>query len=442
MRLIAADHFVAVHGRDDAPGSRAEPWASVTHAMKHVAPGDTVFVRGGIYRQQVLLDGSAGCASGTPGKPITIRSAPGEEACFFLSRAFDQQGDWQVAGDHLWATAPGSVTGYDVGCVWHDDSPSEKKWTRKEVRAPWDFWFDPDQKQVVVCAPANPATLARAIEIPIGSWMQHTIQLRDVGHVVIEDLTIKYPNTHGIQMTAVNDISVRGCRISHGGGAWIWKDGTRYGNGVELWCDGRNIIVEDCRIAWFFDTAITNQGDAGEQADITIRRNQIAHTKCGIEHWATGPAVVRGVLVEGNTVTDSGDNWARNLQNVWGAIRLMRHHPNGVGAEIPNTGTVEDFVVRGNTILRCGSPVGANRGEPQPFDEHPSIRVIGGAFKIEDNLIRESRAAGIFASHGFHGTIRGNTIAGSAGEPLRLLDASPEATIADNQIVPPLPARP
>jgi hypothetical protein len=431
-----ADYFVAVDGHDLASGTREQPWGTVAHALTKVGPGDSILVRGGIYRQQVLIDGNTGGISGAPGKPITIRSAPGEEASFFLSRPMSQPEDWRQVGPQLWATAPGSLNGYDVGCVWHDDHPSEKKWARSELQAPWDFWFDAENKCVTVCAPANPATLALSIEIPVGQWMQHTVQLRKVSHVVLADLTIKYSNTHGIQMTEVHDVMVRNCRISHVGGAWIWADHTRFGNGVELWCDGTDITVEGCQIAWCFDTGITNQGDKGDQARVYFRNNQIAHTKCGLEHWATGPANVRDVLYEGNTITDSGDNWAHNLQNVWGAIRLMRHHPNNVGADKPNTGSVERFEVRGNTIERCGSRDGAQQGPPLPFAEHPSIRLIGGEFEVTDNLIREGKSVGIFASHGFAGTIRNNTITRGAGPGLQLENISPRAVIEHNRIDP------
>jgi len=433
---FTAEYFVAVDGSDQASGTREQPWANVTYAFTRVAPGDTVLLRGGIYRQQVLLDGKNGTKSGTLGNPIILRSAPGEQASLYLSRPFNRPDDWHPVGRGLWATAPGSVTGYDVGCVWHDDLPSEKKWTRADVKADWDFWFDPVNKQVVVSAPANPATLARQIEIPVGQWMQHIVQLRDVSHLLIENLTIKYSNTHGIQMNLVHQVIVRNCRISHVGGAWIWEDHTRYGNGVELWCDGRDIVVEDCDISWAFDTGITNQGDTGNQSGIVFRNNRIAHTKCGLEHWATGPANVRDVLYEGNTITDSGDNWARNLQNVWGAIRLMRHHPNSVGADKPTTGTVENFIVRGNTIIRCGSLAGAQQGDPRPFKEHPSIRLIGGNFRVERNVIRDGRSAGIFASHGFTGTIRDNSITNCAGPGLLLEDAAAEALIEGNRIEP------
>jgi hypothetical protein len=430
----AADLCVAPDGRDTNAGTVAEPFATIPRAMRQAKPGDTVFVRGGIYRHHIGLNARDGCASGEPGRPITIRAFPGEEPIFQLSRAFTDPDDWQPAGAHLWVTARGSVTGYDVGCVWHDDQASEKQWSRSGVRAPWDFWFDPTNLCVTVYLESNPAETAQRIEIPVGKQWQHTFQLRGVAHLILDGLTVKYPNTHGIQMSGTHHITVRNCRISHGGGAWIWEDRTRYGNGIELFGEGHDILVEHNTVSHFFDTAITHQGNMGDQSNIIVRNNHISHTKCGLEHWATGPANVRDILYEGNTITDSGDNWANNLQNVWGAIRLMRSHPNAKGAEVPNTGSIERFVVRHNTILRCGSKTGGQQGSPKPFDEHPGIRIIGGPFLVQNNVIRDGHSMGLFASANFHGSITGNTITGCAGSGLVLRGLSPEATVEGNTV--------
>ena len=46
----AADFFVAPAGNDANPGTEAKPFATVQRAQQDVAPGDTVFLRGGTYR--------------------------------------------------------------------------------------------------------------------------------------------------------------------------------------------------------------------------------------------------------------------------------------------------------------------------------------------------------------------------------------------------------
>ena len=60
-------------GSDDGPGSKNRPWRSVNHALKQLAAGDTLILRGGRYFENVY------CAvAGTKDKPITVRAFPAE----------------------------------------------------------------------------------------------------------------------------------------------------------------------------------------------------------------------------------------------------------------------------------------------------------------------------------------------------------------------------
>jgi hypothetical protein len=69
-------HFVdAVRGDDSNDGSEKTPWKTINHAMPLLNPGDTLYLRGGIYHENVY------CAvAGKADAPITIRSYPGERA--------------------------------------------------------------------------------------------------------------------------------------------------------------------------------------------------------------------------------------------------------------------------------------------------------------------------------------------------------------------------
>src|SRR5437867_9794106 len=42
-----------VHGRDDAAGIEGAPWQTINHALKQLSAGDTLYLRGGVYREQV-----------------------------------------------------------------------------------------------------------------------------------------------------------------------------------------------------------------------------------------------------------------------------------------------------------------------------------------------------------------------------------------------------
>ena len=65
----------AARGNDNADGSESTPWRSVNHALRQLDPGATLYLRGGVYYEQVVIP-----VSGEDGLPITIRSFPGELA--------------------------------------------------------------------------------------------------------------------------------------------------------------------------------------------------------------------------------------------------------------------------------------------------------------------------------------------------------------------------
>jgi len=69
-------YFVdSARGDDTNRGSKQEPWRTVNHALRHVPPGGTLYLRGGTYYEHVVVP-----TSGEEGKPITIRSYPRELA--------------------------------------------------------------------------------------------------------------------------------------------------------------------------------------------------------------------------------------------------------------------------------------------------------------------------------------------------------------------------
>jgi hypothetical protein len=62
-------------GSDDNPGTLDKPWASVHKAAAEMAPGDTVYVRGGLYTVEERIEVQK---SGVKGKWITYCGYPGE----------------------------------------------------------------------------------------------------------------------------------------------------------------------------------------------------------------------------------------------------------------------------------------------------------------------------------------------------------------------------
>ncbi len=74
--LRARDYFVSPSGSDTTgDGSMSNPWKSIAFALESVYPGDVLYLRGGVYSEQLIS-----VRDGTPSARITISTWNGEEA--------------------------------------------------------------------------------------------------------------------------------------------------------------------------------------------------------------------------------------------------------------------------------------------------------------------------------------------------------------------------
>ena len=90
--------FVDPKGSDENDGRSPEkPFTSIGRAADLAQPGDTVYIREGVYRESVRP-----ARSGTAGKPITFTSYPGERA--EINGADLVDGPWQKEADNLYVT--------------------------------------------------------------------------------------------------------------------------------------------------------------------------------------------------------------------------------------------------------------------------------------------------------------------------------------------------
>jgi hypothetical protein len=84
-----------VNGDDTAAGSQQKPWRTIAQGVATLRAGDTLVLRGGVYYERLYV-----ALVGAEGKPVTIRSFPGEQAIIDGSlREFFESPDkcWQPA---------------------------------------------------------------------------------------------------------------------------------------------------------------------------------------------------------------------------------------------------------------------------------------------------------------------------------------------------------
>ena len=67
-RVLLSSYYVSTGGADGNPGTLAAPFRTIQHAADLAGPGDTVFIRGGVYRETVRP-----ARSGGSGAPVVFR---------------------------------------------------------------------------------------------------------------------------------------------------------------------------------------------------------------------------------------------------------------------------------------------------------------------------------------------------------------------------------
>ncbi|WP_167859324.1 carbohydrate binding domain-containing protein [Paenibacillus cymbidii] len=92
-----ATYYVATNGSDSNPGTFDSPFRTIQHAADVTAPGDTVLIRGGTYRETVNVT-----QSGTASEPIVF--APYEDESVTISGADLVPNNWQSHSGNIYKT--------------------------------------------------------------------------------------------------------------------------------------------------------------------------------------------------------------------------------------------------------------------------------------------------------------------------------------------------
>ena len=124
--------YVDTNGDDNNPGTIDQPWRTIHHAAEMMMAGDTVFIRDGVYKEQVSTVNDGNSANGY----IVFSAYPGEtpildgtnvtkirDACFLITHSYIklsgleicnwEQGIWVEKGGHI------EISECEVHDVWY-----------------------------------------------------------------------------------------------------------------------------------------------------------------------------------------------------------------------------------------------------------------------------------------------------------------------------------
>jgi len=175
-RTLLSSYFVSTNGADANPGTLAQPFATIQHAADLAQPGDTVFVRGGTYRETVTPP-----RSGTASAPIIFEPYNGESVT--ISGA-DLVTGWSRYQGSVYQATPGWNLGEGNGQILVDGAMvNEAAWpnTGTDLFQPGSVSATSISSSVSVNGPfggtATATIKSSALTQPAGAWVGATIHI-------------------------------------------------------------------------------------------------------------------------------------------------------------------------------------------------------------------------------------------------------------------------
>lgn len=381
--LFAAEYYMATAGSDSNIGTIDAPWATLAYSLTRLSPGDTLYIRGGLYYQYAVSTG----LDGTALAPITIQSYPGERAVLdggvsYYKNAPNSEWELVDANINLYRSVRTFALGfptawlmdYDVQIITYDADESNfiestnytQLYTTVPPIVPLPFYCGPGMQwrsdgRIYIRLTQNPTELTDVNGDPIApvpadpnpnnnrialafrsgtTPYDHTIiDLVGASYLRFKDLDFVNSSYAMKWYNATHDIELDGCYIEHGYRGLETDDGTTASyNGHIHHCEFNNGMPD-----WVYWTDVKN-GDEGKPAYPEFQSDCIQGQLTGFNiHHNVFRNTMDGIMINSNTdnckVTDNifintrddAINVYPSSRNTEIARNIMRHCFTGIG---------------------------------------------------------------------------------------------------------------
>ncbi len=198
--------------------------------------------------------------------------------------------------------------------------------TLEELDSNFKYWYNPEDNHVYLyCDGGNPAEKFDSIEI--GVRLNMVRAAGNCTNIIFDNFEIKYGGAHAITIATSDKITVKNCVAAWiGGGVYTYaaNSAARYGNGVEINRDSRDITIDNNYFYQIYDAGVTHQYDSRGNPSCTTTcymenidytNNVMEYCFYGIEFFV-GEAVVKdiprymkNIKISGNSIMYSGYGW-------------------------------------------------------------------------------------------------------------------------------------
>ena len=318
---LATNYYVKNGGNDGAAGtSDATAWATIAKVnASSYNPGDNVLFKRGDTWRITTADGYLNTKSGTSaGNVIYSSYGTGVKPLFLGSKEENSTDDWVDQGGNLWRNSDASFDlRYGPGNLIFNSEASSgyRVFTTPTVQGRWSW--DYTNHWITLYSVGNPATYYSDIEVALSIYPGIINVTNDRSYITIDGFDVRYGAWLGISMSSgANNINIRNNNVTWIGGSSASEgSSTRLGNGIQLYGNGVNILIENNFVENIYDSGISPQWWSASTLTITnfrVQNNIIS--KCDLTSfemvWSVPNGMINGFYFENNTCVNAGKGWA------------------------------------------------------------------------------------------------------------------------------------
>jgi hypothetical protein len=350
--LNSATYYVATWGSDDSSGTFAKPWKTINKAAAVMIAGDSAFIRGGVYKENVYAG-----VSGTASDPITYANYDNEEV---IVEGGETVTGWiQDAGNRYRASvsftpAPRFSSSRDPagnlgGLVLQDGAKLDYAMSANPtaVDSPGDYYMNdstsmgPPYTIYVYLRDQGQGYDPNNYEMVLGRYRKGFDLDGGEDYQVVDGLTLRDYNDNAVHSIGSNNCQFKNLKLY-----------SNFITGIYLTANSRSCTIDRC-LFW-------DNGHGGielaQSNRVTVKRNKFTAIDLGDglggngAHMWLGPVGLYcdSCLVENNIGFKTGSGYTNNaFIYVNGNYNMVRHN-SGIRF---GTGGIALYDGRGNTVI-------------------------------------------------------------------------------------------
>ena len=283
-------------------------------------PGDNVYFKSGDYWREPT-DAYLIFRSGNESGYITYTSyGTGSKPLFLGSIKLNKTTDWRNLGGYwsyrnMYPTEISNV-------VLNNTAFAVKKLTIPDMKygVVGNYYYEHTNiysRYLYLKSPSNPSTYFGDIELV---FAKSIFLVGGNNYTIIDNLALKNGGYLGVDMglwkgNGGNNIIVRNCDVSNIGGGLSNTPPVRWGNAIQSWDGGSNILIENNRIWEIWDAALTTQSNEGTftKSNVTFKNNIVWNSVYCFEYFNGKNTITYNITFDHNTCVNNGNNlWYRN----------------------------------------------------------------------------------------------------------------------------------